>query len=317
MNILRIPLDELPRCLPEEIDLFICSASFEERCRLVANHIDPWRVRCALVAENENHRELHGDNARYLMDRFGSSAVPVMLDTGKPLKTADSLSAALEKCALSEPRNLCVDVTTFTHEGFLILFSLLKRNFNPDIVKYLYSSAREYSIGDPVDKKWLSKGIGEVRSVLGYPGEMLPSRKLHLIVLVGFEHERVRELITRYEPSVISLGYGDSDEPGAETHHAANKHGFEMVKALFGEANEFTFSCYEPLETKSAIERQMRLSPECNVVVAAMNTKPSTIGAALAALENEAIQLCYAQALLYNYQHYSTPGSHCYIFDSI
>jgi hypothetical protein len=46
-----------------------------------------------------------------------------------------------------------------------------------------------------------------------------------------------------------------------------------------------------------------------------MNTKISTIGSALAALEEEAIQLCYAQPLQYNYKSYSTPGNTCYLLD--
>jgi hypothetical protein len=46
-----------------------------------------------------------------------------------------------------------------------------------------------------------------------------------------------------------------------------------------------------------------------------MNTKISTVGCALAAWEDRAIQLCYAQATRYNYAHYSTPGDTCYVFD--
>ncbi|MDP2644327.1 MAG: hypothetical protein Q8P24_05265, partial [Desulfobacterales bacterium] len=42
-----------------------------------------------------------------------------------------------------------------------------------------------------------------------------------------------------------------------------------------------------------------------DVTVAPMNTKLSTVGAALASFENSEIQVCYAQADYYNYHGYS------------
>jgi hypothetical protein len=45
-----------------------------------------------------------------------------------------------------------------------------------------------------------------------------------------------------------------------------------------------------------------------------MNTKLSTSGAALAALEADEIQLCYASARHYNIEGYSRPSQECIIF---
>lgn len=163
-------------------------------------------------------------------------------------------------------------------------------------------------MGDPLEKKWLSQGIADIRSVLGYPGAFSPSRRLHLVAIVGFEHDRVLELIRNYEPAVISLGYATSDQPGSDEHLAVNRHRFKIVRSICGSAKEFTFPCYDPFGTKCAIEKQIRLVPELNVVVACLNTKPSTMGAALAAIENKRIQICYAQAVVYNHRNYSRPG---------
>lgn len=44
-----------------------------------------------------------------------------------------------------------------------------------------------------------------------------------------------------------------------------------------------------------------------NLVVAPMNSKISTLGAALAARVNPDIQLCYAPAVTYNFENYSKP----------
>ena len=44
-----------------------------------------------------------------------------------------------------------------------------------------------------LEAKWLSRGIGEVRSILGYSGTLKPSRSNLLIVIVGYEYERAGE----------------------------------------------------------------------------------------------------------------------------
>ena len=50
-----------------------------------------------------------------------------------------------------------------------------------------------------------------------------------------------------------------------------------------------------------------------NTVIAPLNTKISTIGADLAALENENIQLAYAKPNIYNVDGYSIPNEFIYL----
>ena len=76
----------------------------------------------------------------------------------------------------------------------------------------------------------------------------------------------------------------------------------------------FTFSCTDSDKTLEELRRQVAVVPGHNVLIAPMNTKISTVGAALLAMEDESIQLCYATAHKYNMTHYSTPGDECYYF---
>ena len=112
---------------------------------------------------------------------------------------------------------------------------------------------------------------------------MKPSQKLHLIVLTGFEVERVSELIRRCEPPVISLGYADSPEPNAKLHSEANRKSLAEVKAVRGPVTEFPFDCYDPKKTMDAILARATATPDHNIVLAPLSTKLSTVGAALAA----------------------------------
>jgi hypothetical protein len=86
------------------------------------------------------------------------------------------------------------------------------------------------------------------------------------------------------------------------------------VLEKFTNVLEFTFSCSDPEATRDALRKQVFLSPGHNILIAPLNTKISTLGAALLALENDAIQLCYATAHHYNEARYSTPGDYCFYF---
>ena len=65
-------------------------------------------------------------------------------------------------------------------------------------------------------EKWLSKGVKEIRSVLGFPGEILPSRKNHLIVLTGYEYERAKTIIDILQPYSLALGFGEASNVNAD-----------------------------------------------------------------------------------------------------
>ena len=76
----------------------------------------------------------------------------------------------------------------------------------------------------------------------------------------------------------------------------------------------FTFSCEDPLAAKASVEERAASAPGFNVFVAPMNTKLLTVGVALAAFDNAAMQLCYATAEQYNVESYSIPSTDCYVF---
>jgi hypothetical protein len=310
----RIPLTELTDRLPEEIDLLIVSASFEMRCRSVADVLDPEKVGRTLVAQNQNHAEFHDDQANYLISRFGRRSSLMPLDTSEPLQTADNMERCINEAMKENPRNIVVDISTFTREGFLILFRILSAVPRHKCPKYyVYARAQEYSIGSQPEDKWLSRGIASVRSVLGYPGSFEPSRRLHMIVLVGFEYDRVAELIRRCEPSEVSLGQSITSEPDSQNHLDAHRRSYDRLRSVFGEVHKFEFPSYDSDGARAAVLAQHRAHMGYNCMVAPMNTKVSAMGSAEAALEDQSIQVVYAQAVLYNVQSYSRPGDVCYL----
>lgn len=312
----KIPVGDLAAHLRLPIDVFICSSSFEMRCRTVPDHLPFNAVRRVLICENEDLRAVIEPSRSYLHERFGAKAISVQLNTKDPLIGADNMQKAISSVGESRPNNFLVDITAFTHESLLILVKLLQTFLHKgNNVQFVYTSALDYAVGMKPEDKWLSKGIGEIRSVLGYPGILRPSRKVHLIVLVGFEGERAAKLIEAYEPTVVSLGFGSAGESISNSLHEVNVTFHKKLFAMYRNVLDFSFSCVDPWEAKKSIDAQKAKLPDHNVVIAPMNTKISTIGAALSAFSDESIQLCYAHAKQYNWENYSLPGDECYFFD--
>jgi len=311
-----MPLAHLADSLGSPIDTFICSASFEERCKSVTEAIaGKIRIKRSLVCFNERSVAAVSENANQLQKRLGINATQVPLDKANPIGSADLLQKTLlDLPNEGRPLIYLVDITTFTHEALLILLKILQ----PRLVRrnraiLVYAPASEYAVGLREEQKWLSKGILDVRSVLGYPGEMRASRGSHLIILVGFEHDRAERLIEVYQPNVVSLGFGTEGTATAPIHERVNRKSLEMVARKLPNCSQFDFSCVDIALAEAAIASQAAKFPEYNVVVAPMNTKLSTVGVAGAAFRNEGMQLCYARAALYNVRGYSRPGKSCII----
>ncbi len=315
----KINLSDIQKTLRESYDLFICSSSYEERCLSVASNIDIDKVGRVLILSNKDLLEHVGLNQNRLVDRFGKKGQVVDLSTSDPLFTADNLSQSINMAMRDGCYgSILIDVTTFTHESLMILLRLLQLHPPTAKVTGIYANASEYSIGDDMRHKWLSRGVGEVRSILGFPGNIIPSRKTHLILIVGYEHERAVGIIETIEPHSIALGYGLSENATTENNRDANEHYMHLVEQMatsYADVNSFEVLCNNPHETRDKIQIQINKAEGMNILIAPMNNKLTTIGSTWAAFNNENIQMCYIRALRYNYLKYSRPGSQCYIFD--
>ena len=318
----KIPLDDLRQSISGNIDLFICCASFEERSQSLARAIGPERVGRAVICVNEDYAVPASKNISQLKELYRANHEIISIRTDAPLLAADRFSDLLSEASIRSAATIFVDITTFTHEQLLILVRLLRDAPNRHRILAGYTGASQYAIDLPDDQKWLSQGVDDIRSVLGYPGNLLPSQKLHLIVLAGFESERAEKLIEAYDPAVISLGIGVQSASISDQHYATNevfhKRLLEFVKTMStvaGKVDKFEFSCIDPRSTQRTIIEQAKKFSEYNTVIAPMNTKISTLGAAFAAFEDESLQVCYAHPSAYNTDNYSSPSTDCRLLE--
>ena len=315
MKTSTVSLDILRRNAPRGLSLFVCSASFEDRCISVPQAIQD--ADACILAYNEDYYSVSSENFDKLKRLFSRTTVCNMR-TDDPLQTADEIVRSVDCTwpaqSATQALQVGIDITTFTRESLLILIKYVWSKIKAgDQLTLYYNLAQEYSVGVEDSDKWLSSGIREVRSVLGYPGKFLPSRQNHLIVMTGFEDVRALRLVSEWEPSMLSLGVADSADEHTTMHQRINEERRRRVQNIFGPVRYFAFSGYDPLRARIALEEQISVGGDMNTLIAPMNTKIATIGAGLVGWRNPDVQLCYAQAEVYNYRGYSTPGDTVYV----
>jgi hypothetical protein len=317
MSVTRQSIKSLSSVLPEHFDVFVCSVSYEDRSVRIPTQISPDQTSGVIIYADEAVCGSRAtQNRTKLTARFGTKSKFVPVDITNPLFTADNMQDSIRDLQ-NYPVTYVVDITTFTHETLLIFLRLLQNQANVSSTRLIavYNLASEYSLGNLLHEKWLTKGVKEVRSILGYPGTILPTRKVHLIVLAGLETERAIKVIEMCEPTLLSVGWGEPHASVRNVDLATFETFHRRLVGMYKGVSQFRFSCLDPIITKKSIEERIAASPDHNVVIAPLNTKVSTVGVALAAFENDRVQLCYAPVEQYNQESYSSPSDDCFVFD--
>jgi hypothetical protein len=294
---------------PPKDDLFITSASYEERSlRLAKGLPNKYKAARAIIYV---HKEFLDDpngktanNLRSIQSDLRRCCDTVEVIEGSWLDQASQL-LKLRSALVSEKvgrgtssfRNITVDATTFTRETLMLLIELLRFNLPNPNIRVLYVSPRDHG-------EWLSQGFRSIRNVLGFPGIQQGRNPTVLVVLSGFEPERTLQIIEEHEPKIVLLGIGDP--PTSEPFRQRNQNDQKIILAR-QEVEHFSFSatdidaCSKQLDT---LFKRLKLT--YNVIGAPMSTKLSTLGMVLACERNREVQITYCLPGEYNVSNYST-----------
>lgn len=315
----KLPLTKLSEQIEGRDNILILGLGFDQRCLSV---LDNFPLSCASAVvgvSNANWQDRNHAAVSAFRVKAGPNAIVIGEHATSILDVADELLKFLQAPLASNCSSIFLDVTAFSHELLSVVTVLLHSFRATDRVTLLYVGANEYSFNTRPEEIWLSHGVKQIRSILGFPGIMRPSRKLHLIMLAGFEVGRAAEIIMQYEPASLSIGLGKKEMSVSAAHHENNRVFFDRLNefVLKQEAyadcvTHFEFSCLDPAKTKELLLKHIDGidCPESkNIVICPLNTKLSTVGVALAAIERPEIQLCYAEPLEYNIEGYASPGS--------
>lgn len=314
MSIHKVPLNSLPERTETFIDFFICSCSFEDRCKSALFAFNPEQIGRVFLFANADVLPYLSRNLSEIKNRYKRKTQVVYISLRNPFLTYKVISKTLSKLLQNcDNLNGMLDITSFTHEAMLMVFDQLFCNqvsFNKFHI--VYSSAFKYG-------KWLSKGLGEIRSVLGYAGDYNPLKKACLIVVVGYEYDRAMRLINETSPNRLVLVYGKPNSNTTEIDEAWLY--FEKLvkdcRSIYDSncLETIEVPCNDPFQVSDLLQIKCNNLLDYNLIIAPMNNKITTLGVGMCTKVDTNIQLMYASALEFNYQDYSIPGDKCYIID--
>jgi hypothetical protein len=310
---MKTKLSEINSTLSSDLSLLVCSSSFEMRWYQIAKNISADKLRHIAILQKSMESNVWDCGIKEIEKVHGKKYEIIITEGLAPVELWKKLCNELIPLIKNQELTTLIDITTLTHEVVIFIVSLINANELSSKVILAYAGASAYFVSENKSDWWLSRGVKEIRSILGFPGLIRPSKKPHLIILVGFETERAKELIVQYEPSSISLGIGV--EPYNQEFLEKNNWFKEQLQIFISSignsvkhVSEFEFSCSDYESAKKTILLEASKFEDYNITIAPMNTKVSTVAAASAALENETLKLCYVEPMEYNKEFYSTPG---------
>lgn len=321
----KVALKDLSNEFNDFTGALLVGLGFDSRCLSVLSNFSLNQISEIIGISNAGWSDKNQSNIDKFREIGGSKCSVLGQGATSVIEVADQLSKQLIDVLARPEVKLLVDITSLSHELLVLLLGMLYELDGLKRTSLVYVGAAAYSTNTEQNAMWLSRGVKNVRSVLGFPGTMLPSRKLHLIILTGFEIERASEVILRYEPTSMSIGMGAKGQSISESHHSKNKEFFERITNFVdsqayatNEVFNFSFSCVSPTETRDQLINHINELDGFslkNLVICPLNTKLSTVGVALAAIKHPEIQICYAEPEEYNTEGYASPGNEATIFN--
>lgn len=303
-----------------KIDLYICSSGFENRSTNLSLSLNPDNINNSILFHLNETYNISLKNSLIIKEKIKSLEI-VEYPKNNPLGTFDVFFFTLKKFKekiSKEEVNVVIDITTFTREILLILIKVISLDiFSSFNTKIVYTPNESYSIDGSFF--WLTKGVREIRSIIGFSGLHSPSKKLLLIILNGFEDERTEQIIQCFEPNKLIIGKPSKDDSINQELNIISCKKFDHIESKFNNIiplEKFEFSCTNIKTTEDILNSIIDINKdEYNIIISPLNNKISTVSVALVGLKREEIQICYASANQYNIDANGIPSNYFLVFD--
>lgn len=172
-------------------------------------------------------------------------------------------TANIERTAGKE---VTVDFTTMPRETLWTLLDFLTEN--RAIIQYVYHTPERYS------NEWLSRDPGRPRIVYKLGGEAKLGLPTMLLILTGYDPERVDQLIRFFDPYYTLLGVQTGEQFNNQSMNVANYEHYRREPGV----TLFSLDAYEDDHGFSSIEAQLKIYLDgYNVIMSSLGPKLSAI----------------------------------------
>ena len=243
--------------------------------------------------DNYAHRTVAArSSVRALCDKRGVGYSEFELSPDTPTNNLQEMHSIISKIDMETP--IVVDISTMPREIIWHIFWLCEGQSAP--LKYRYHSPKSYS------REWLSRNFGRPRFVPKLSGIALSGRPTALVLAVGYDVQRVRQMVRFFEPSRLMIGLQeDSQFDDNATIMAQYENEFKVIDGC----SVFGMDAFAKDHGLDCILQQLQgLEEEHNIVLGSLGPKLSAVSLYCVQRKKPEMGLAYAPAREFN-DHYS------------
>jgi hypothetical protein len=277
-------------------DLYICCASFEDRCVSSALKMGAdFRTRFAIIFVMEeslykkqvdtNLYRLQGELAK----RTGEGIFVITCRKQNPLDGIAQLKEIWDRCKPRNPEEtfITIDISGFTKIYLLELLYHLVIELNLGIPRLLHTT-QTYS---PTE---LTQGVEQITTVPNFYGSPSLQKKTILTLLLGFEPDRSLAVWKQFNPDkTVALVTNPPRNNNLEYLKYAEKNNTHLLSRPLVEVRYIPPD--NPYAVKSVLDSIYNdTQGSYNMIIGPFGTKPQTVGVFLFYLEYPKAQIVYS-----------------------
>ncbi|MEE8582488.1 MAG: hypothetical protein V3S61_01280 [Dehalococcoidales bacterium] len=281
-------------------DLFICCASFEDRCLAAASKMGTnFRVRFSVifVIEETRHQPLIETNLyklqTFLSRRTAEGVFVIKCQRDDPVDSVNQLKNIWTRCRpkdTDEPY-ITVDISGFTKVYLLGLLHFLVAELNLGIPRILHTT-QTYA------PTRLTQGVTQISTVANFFGGISMEKETVLVLFLGFEPERALSVWKHFNP-VRTIALITTPRQGNPDYlrYAEKNNAFLLSQPTVEVRHAPADNPYAVRNVLEAIHDETKGT--YNMAIGPFGTKPQTVGIFLFWLEHPKVQVVYSYPVEY------------------
>ncbi len=241
--------------------LLITVGSWEERFKLGYERIiEEHEISDVLLFSFKEYEEWNKDNLEHTRQIKAYNHIVLSFDNPR-----DSWFKVVEAIAKYDSEDIVLDITTSPRNVIWTVLNLIEDQ--AESLKCIYNKPEEYG-------EWLSRNPRKPRIVYKLGGELQLGWPTKLLILPGYDAERVKQLIETFEPKETILGCHNGDDLGNQELRVTK----EKIKVYEPDVRDFEFDAYgEDFGYEKIMGETESLFKESNVIMASLGPKVTSI----------------------------------------
>jgi len=277
-------------------DIFICCASFEERCLSSAAMMGTdflTKFAVIFVVEEPLYKKQVEHNMFRLQTELRKKATEgifvISCQRSNPVEGINQMEDVLRQCRLSNNGGpfITIDISGFTKIYLLELLHYLTIDKGLGIPRLLHTTQRYLPTR-------LTRGIEQVTTIPNFYGSPSLEKETALVMFLGFEPERALAVWKQYNPARTIALITNPPRPGNPDYlKYARQNNAELLSRPSVEVRDVPAD--NPYAVKNVLDAIYEETKDSfNMVIGPFGTKPQVIGVFLFSLEHRKVQVIYS-----------------------